>query len=97
LIARSPEHAAAAVRAIVATQAALKLDVQRAADVGRNLFPPAEAALIVDLIRRDVPYYDAAISREFVAGMNGFARESGILKESVRYENVVATQFSHLW
>jgi NitT/TauT family transport system substrate-binding protein len=97
LIARSPELAAAAIRAIVETQAALKHDVQRAAEVGRKLFPPAEAGLIVDLIRRDVPYYDAAISREFVAGMNEFAREIGILNGPARYEDVVATQFSHLW
>jgi NitT/TauT family transport system substrate-binding protein len=97
LIARSPDKAAAAIRAIVKTQAALKQDVARAAQVGRKLFPAAEASLIVDLIRRDLPYYDPAISREFVAGMNDFARAVGILKGSVTYENVVATQFSHLW
>jgi NitT/TauT family transport system substrate-binding protein len=97
LIARSPDKAAAAIRAIVKTQAALKQDVARAAQVGRKLFPAAEASLIVDLIRRDLPYYDPAISREFVAGMNDFARAVGILKGSVTYEDVVATQFSHLW
>jgi len=97
LIARSPDKAAAAIRAIVKTQAALKQDVARAAQVGHKLFPAAEASLIVDLIRRDLPYYDPAISREFVAGMNDFARAVGILKGSVTYEDVVATQFSHLW
>jgi ABC-type nitrate/sulfonate/bicarbonate transport system substrate-binding protein len=97
LIERAPDQAAAAVRAIVKTQAALKQDVARAAEVGRKLFPPSEAELIVDLIRRDLPYYDPTISRAFVAGMNDFARASGILKGSVPYENVVATQFSHLW
>jgi NitT/TauT family transport system substrate-binding protein len=96
-IARSPDQAAAAVRAIVKTQAALKQDVERAAEVGRKLFPPAQAQLIVDLIRRDLPYYDATISREFVAGMNDFARSMGILDGSVPYEDVVATQFSYLW
>ena len=59
LIDKSPEVAAAAVRAIVKTQHALKKDVTRAAEVGRTLFPPAEAELIVELIRRDLPYYDA--------------------------------------
>jgi ABC-type nitrate/sulfonate/bicarbonate transport system substrate-binding protein len=97
MIERTPDIAAAAVRAIVATQAALRQDVQRAADVGTKLFPPSEAALIVDLIRRDLPYYDAAISRQSVAGMNDFSRASGILKDAVPYESVVATQFSHLW
>src|SRR4029077_2853966 len=38
LIERSPDTAAAAVRAIVKTQAALKEDASRAAEVGRRLF-----------------------------------------------------------
>jgi NitT/TauT family transport system substrate-binding protein len=97
LIARAPDQAAAAIRAIVKTQAALKQDVARAAEVGRELFPASEASLITDLIRRDLPYYDPAISREFVAGMNDFARAVGILQGSAAYEDVVATQFSHLW
>jgi NitT/TauT family transport system substrate-binding protein len=97
LIGTSPEVAAAAVRAIVKTQRALKADVERAAEVGRKLFPPAEAALIVDLIGRDLPYYDAAISESFVAGMNRFARDLGLLNADVAYEKVVATQYRQLW
>ena len=97
LIQRSPETAAAAVRAIVETQRALKQDVTRATQVGRKLFPPSEAALIAELIRRDLPYYDPGISPEFVAGMNRFARDVGILKRDVPYDQVVATQFKELW
>ena len=97
LIERSPDTAAAAVRALVKTHAALKADVTRATEVGRKLFPPSEAELIAELIRRDLPYYDATISRPFVAGMNQFARDLGILQGDVPYESVVATQFSHLW
>jgi ABC-type nitrate/sulfonate/bicarbonate transport system substrate-binding protein len=96
LIERSPEAAAAAVRAIVKTQAALRADPERAAKVGDKLFPASEAALIAELIRRDVPYYDASISREFVARMNAFARDVGILQGDPCYEDVVA-KFSHLW
>jgi NitT/TauT family transport system substrate-binding protein len=97
LIRHSPEMAAAAVRALVKTQAALKADVGRASEVGRKLFPPDAAALIAELIRRDQPYYDPSISREFVAGMNAFARDVGILQGEVPYEKVVATQFADLW
>src|SRR6185437_3451112 len=79
LIARSPEAAAGAVRAIVKTQAAFKKDVARAGDVGKKLFPPEPAALITELIRRDLPYYDPTISPEFVAGMSQFARDMGVL------------------
>ena len=97
LIARAPDTVAAAVRAIVKTQAALKADVTRAATVGNGLFPPSEAALIVDLIRRDLPYYDATLSREFVDGMSNFARRQGILDGEAAYEQIVATQFATLW
>ena len=97
LIGQSPEIAAAAVRALVKTQAALKADVGRATEVGRKLFPPQEAELIAELIRRDLPYYDPTIPPEFVAGMNQFARDIGILRGLVPYEKVVATQFAQLW
>jgi ABC-type nitrate/sulfonate/bicarbonate transport system substrate-binding protein len=97
LIERSPETAAAAVRAMVRTHAALKQNVALATEIGRKLFPPSEAELIAELIRRDLPYYDASISRDFVAGMNQFSRDMGILKGDVPYESVVATQFSPLW
>ena len=97
LIERSPETAAAAVRAMVKTHAALKQNVALATEIGRKLFPPSEAELIAELIRRDLPYYDASISKDFVAGMNQFSRDVGNLKGDVPYESVVATQFSHLW
>jgi ABC-type nitrate/sulfonate/bicarbonate transport system substrate-binding protein len=97
LIARTPDQVAAAVRVIVKTQAALKADVTQAAKVGDKLFPPSEAALITDLIRRDLPYYDATLSREFIAGMSAFAQREGILDSGLAYENVVAAQFSSLW
>ena len=97
LIERSPDAAAAAVRAIVNTQAALQENVARATEIGRKLFPPAEAELIAELIRRDLPYYDATISRDFVAGMNRFSRDAGILSSDVAYEDIVATQFSRFW
>ncbi|MBV8534372.1 MAG: ABC transporter substrate-binding protein [Alphaproteobacteria bacterium] len=92
-----PKAAAAAVRATVKTQRALKQNPERAAEVGRKLFPPSEAELITELIRRDLPYYDATISEPFVAGMNRFARDVGILKGEVACEQVVATQFRQHW
>jgi NitT/TauT family transport system substrate-binding protein len=97
LIADDPEKVAAAVRAIVATQKALKADVSLATEVGRKLFPENEAGLIADIVRRDLPYYDPAISEEFVRGMNQFARDMGILKGDASYERVVARQFRSLW
>jgi ABC-type nitrate/sulfonate/bicarbonate transport system substrate-binding protein len=97
LIAEKPDVAAAAVRALVRTQQALKKDPSLATDIGKKLFPPSEAELIAELIRRDGPYYDPTISREFVAGMCQFCRDVGILKGQPPYEQVVAAQVATEW
>jgi NitT/TauT family transport system substrate-binding protein len=97
LIETSPEAAAAAVRAIVKTQRALKADAGRATEVGRRLFPPQAAELIAAIIRRDLPYYEAHIPRDFVTGMKGFCRDLGILRGDPSYEEIVAARFAHLW
>jgi ABC-type nitrate/sulfonate/bicarbonate transport system substrate-binding protein len=97
LIASEPEKVAAAVRAIAKTQAALKADVNRAGEVGRKLFPPMEADLIVELVRRDLPFYDATLSRDFITGMTAFLRGQGVLSGDVPYEQIVATQYAQYW
>jgi NitT/TauT family transport system substrate-binding protein len=97
LIEREPESAAAIVRAMAKTHAALKDDFSLAAKAGAALFPEREAGLIAELVRRDLPYYDASISKGFVSGMNAFARAQNILKTDVPYEKVVATEFKDLW
>jgi len=97
LIADRPEVAAAAVRAVVAAQRALQGNVELARDIGRKLFPETEAELITDLIKRDLPFYSAAISRPAIERMIGFSQAAGILKRHPAYEEVVATQFAPLW
>ena len=97
LIERDPAAAAAAVRAIVDTHVALKDNLDLATQVGRKLFPANEAELIRGLVERDLPYYDATISPEFVTGMKAFARKAGILDGDPPYEAIVATEFTDLW
>jgi hypothetical protein len=78
-------------------QQALKADVSLC-DQGRpQVFPASEAELIADLIERDLPFYDPAISREFVAGMTEFQRHMGLLNADVSYDDIVATRFSQYW
>ncbi len=93
----TPETAAAAVRAVVAAQAALKRDPSLAATAAKKHFPAAELALIAELVGRDAPYYDPTISRETVDSLNAFARATGLLTGAPVYERVVATQFQSLW
>jgi NitT/TauT family transport system substrate-binding protein len=97
LVQRAPETAAAAVRALVAAQNALKRNVSLAAEVGRLRFPPREAGLIAAIIERDLPFYDAAISEASVAAINAFARDMGVLDRDVSYGQIVAGQFRDLW
>ncbi len=97
LIEEDPEACAAAVRAIVKTHKALKADISLATEVGRKLFPAEEAEIIADVVERDLPYYDAAISPEFVVGMNQFQKDVGLVTETVSYDQVVAAQFAEHW
>ncbi len=97
MIESDPESVQASIRAVVKTQRALRADPALATAVGRKLFPATEADLIAELIERDLPYYDPRITPQTVADLNGFAREVASLSQPVRYEDVVTTQFSHLW
>ena len=96
LIAEQPEKIAGAVRAIASTQLALQKDVQLAENVAARLFPQ-DSSHIVELVRRDLPFYRSDLTHEFVDGMNRFARAINILDEDVPYSNIVAEQFSEYW
>ena len=89
MIREQPETVRAAVRALKAAQTILKADPERATAVGRKLFPPTEAGLIAELVRRDAPFYDPQISEQAVEAMNRFARDMNLLSRPVRYDDVV--------
>jgi len=92
-----PDSARAAIRALMKAHRALKEDANRATAVAEKRFPAAEAKLIAELVRRDLPYYDPTIPEDKVMSMNRFAQEIGLLSRPVPYDHVVATEFSHLW
>ncbi|MBT5429463.1 MAG: ABC transporter substrate-binding protein [Rhodospirillaceae bacterium] len=97
LINENPDACAAAVRALVKTQNALKDNYKLATEVGRKRFPAEEAELIADIIQRDLPFYNASITPDFISGMSSFSQAMGLIDSEVTYENAVATQFSDLW
>jgi len=84
-----PEVARAAIKAIKQAQQALKADPNRATAIGRKLFPPQEASLIAELIRRDASFYEPDISPQTVQSMNQFALDLGLLSRPVDYGDVV--------
>src|SRR4051794_9259717 len=92
----APDKAAAAIRALVACQSALRQEPSRAAEVGRRRFPPREAELIVPLVERDLPFYDAAISQAALAGIVDFDRRMGVLTRHVPHAEAGARPFRYL-
>jgi NitT/TauT family transport system substrate-binding protein len=86
-----PQMAREAINAVKAAQQALRENPARATEAAKKHFPPAELALIAELIRRDAAFYDPNISRKSIESMNRFAREIGILSRDVPYEEVVWT------
>jgi NitT/TauT family transport system substrate-binding protein len=97
VIARDADMVAAALRAVVKTQKALSADPSLAGKVGEKLFPPDEAAVIADIIARDVEFYAPQIAPEAIVGLDAFARNAGLLERPVAYAAMVATQFQTLW
>lgn len=98
LIKNEPEVAAAAIRAIRATQEALKADASLARQVGADLlFPKDQTELIPTLVARDSPYYTADIGAEAIEGLNRFAGANGLTERKLDPDEIVATQFSELW
>lgn len=97
LIDRDPATVGAVVRALRRAQVLLAEDPGRATEVGRRLFPAREAELIAELVRRDAPWYDTAITPEAVAGLNDFGRLAGLLPDPAdepAYDHVVATDLA---
>ncbi len=92
-----PEVVAAAVRALISAQQALRRDPGLATQAASKLFPAVETGLIAELIRRDVPFYDPAISPQSVDALNGLGRDMGLLSGSVAYDDVVAPGYRSLW
>ncbi|HET9885232.1 MAG TPA: ABC transporter substrate-binding protein [Candidatus Binatia bacterium] len=93
----NPTAVAAAVRAIVKTQKALKADPRLAAEVGRRKFPTEAADLISTVVKRDLVFYDPVILQEEVEAMNRFAQAVGHLAGPVPYDEVVARRFRDSW
>jgi NitT/TauT family transport system substrate-binding protein len=92
-----PQEVAAAVRALVKAQRALRADPSIATGAAQRLFPALETSLIAELIARDAPFYDPAITPELVASVNAFSRKTGLLSDAVGYDAIVPSGVRRLW
>ena len=49
--------------------------------------------MIAEIVRRDLPFYDAPISEAAMTAVNQFARDLGVLATDIPYDEIVATRF----
>ncbi len=94
---KNPKEVAAATRAICNAQLALKKDPGLATAAAAKHFPAPETALIAELIRRDTPFYDGALSRQKIAKLNDFSIGMGILSKAPAYEDLVPAICREVW
>ena len=86
-----PDVAAAAVRALVRAQDALREDPSLATKVATGLFPDMETGLIAGIIERDLPFYEPAISPAALAGLRSFAEWAALPGARTDIDTAVAT------
>jgi ABC-type nitrate/sulfonate/bicarbonate transport system substrate-binding protein len=86
-----PDVAAAAVRALVRAQDALREDPLLATSVAAGLFPDMETGLIAAIIERDLPYYEPAISEAALSGLRDFAEWAGLPGAGTDIDTAVAS------
>jgi hypothetical protein len=92
LVQQSPDIAAAKLRAVVATQKALKQDTRH--HCPQQAFPTARGS---DVVRRDLPYYQAAITPAFVAGCTRWHRwlEEDRRRTGLSYSSALPQELRH--
>jgi ABC-type nitrate/sulfonate/bicarbonate transport system substrate-binding protein len=96
-IERQGDAVGASVRAIVKAQEALRADPALAREAGMRKFPPEAAALIANVVARDIEFYDPRINEEAVLKLNRFAQSVGHLSRMVPYDQVIAIRYRDLW
>ena len=97
LVERQPELVRSVVRALRRSQTALAADPAVAARVGAAVFPPDEAAIIPELVRRDAPFYAARIEPVQVEEMVRFAAGQGLGTGRAEYDTVVPPPVREAW
>jgi ABC-type nitrate/sulfonate/bicarbonate transport system substrate-binding protein len=97
MIERRRDDVRRAVAHVVAVQQWLTAEPGLATEVVTGIFPPLEAGMVEDLVRRDLPYYSPAVDQAAISGLNRFAQSTGLLDAPVGYDDVVAADVRDLW
>jgi NitT/TauT family transport system substrate-binding protein len=96
-IERAPDAVAAVTRAIIRAQRLLRADPQRATEAVTGLFPALETSMIAELVRRDAPFYDPAISADSARQLARFGRRTNLITTAPACDQLVTPHFRHLW
>lgn len=93
----APDTTAAVIRAVMRAQRELRADPELATAVGRALFPPMEAALIAELVRRDLDFYEPALTPDLLEGLRRFAESAGLTSAAPTADVLVPAAVMPLW
>lgn len=85
------------VRATARAQRILRADPGTATAVGRRRFPPREAELIAELVRRDAPSYRPEIVLAQLDALHRFAHAGGLDVGQARFDDVVPPAVTAWW
>ena len=97
LIASDRPLVEAAISAVVEAEAMLRADPQRADWIANRIFPPADAELIGDVVREDLPFTTPDLSRQAIAGLCEFACAMGLLHDPPEHGDIVPDFAAALW
>jgi NitT/TauT family transport system substrate-binding protein len=87
----------AVIRAVARAQSEIRRNPQAIAEVALRSFPQLEAELMRGILVRDAQFYRPSISMRAIEEMNRFITAVGLLPNPVTYDQVIATEFRHLW
>jgi NitT/TauT family transport system substrate-binding protein len=93
----NPDVAEKLVRAVTRANNTLREDPQTALPALQQLFPDLRPELVADVYKVSQSHFNSEISQATYDAAMKIYRQTGLIKEDVPYQDVVATQFADIW
>jgi NitT/TauT family transport system substrate-binding protein len=93
----NPEVATKLVRAVTRANNTLREDPQTALPALQQMFTELDPQLVAEIYRASQSHFTSEISAATYAAAMEIYHQTGLIKEDVPYQDVVATQFADVW
>jgi NitT/TauT family transport system substrate-binding protein len=93
----NPEVAEKLVRAVTRANNTLREDPKTALPALQKMFTELDPELVADIYQASQQHFNSEISPATYAAAMDIYHKTGLIKENVPYEDVVATQFANIW